>query len=189
MRLFLALTLLAGPALADCPRPSDMAGNGVRFSASTGDVETFVRYVDGSVESTVESETKPTVRAVLAKGMYLTRIFDLVDGKAENETRYSYPTALDNLPEPFPDGALTLTVEGFDGTDRFKSTETYTFGPASVLTIGTCAFAMIPVALSYGQEREIYHYLPEYGLSYLAESIAPDGAKTDYRYDTVMGLR
>ncbi|MEC7763056.1 MAG: hypothetical protein VX874_14230 [Pseudomonadota bacterium] len=189
MRLALALTLLAAPALAECPRPDDMAGNGVRFTSSTGDVETFARYADGTIESTVESETGPTVRAVLAKGVYLTRIFDLVDGTAQNETVYTYPTPLANLPEPFPQGALTMIVEGNDGQGKFKSEESYTFGPASILTIGSCTFAMIPVELSYGQERDIFHYLPEYGLSYLAESIAQDGTRTDYRFETVMGLR
>jgi hypothetical protein len=187
----LLFSLLATPALAECPRPSDMDGKGVRFSSETGDVETFTRDADGTVHSTVEGETPPVVRAVLAKGLYLTRIFDLVDGQAENDVRYIYPTPLENLPEPFPQGALTLTVEGEDGDGTFESTETYSFGPASVLTIGDCSFAMIPVELTYAGtgERDIFHYLPEYGLSYLADSYASDGTRTDYTFDQVMGIR
>lgn len=191
MKLLLPLLLLAAPAVADCPVPADMEGNGLRFSAQTGDVETFTRSADGLTHSTVQSAAKPTVRAVLAKGLYLTRIYDLVDGASANEVSYTYPTALDNLPEPFAQGALTVTVEGRDPQGTFKSTETYTFGEASVLTIGTCAFAMIPVKLTYAgtDAYDLFHYLPEYGLSYLAASFAVDGAKTDYSFDDVMGLK
>ncbi|WP_292023180.1 hypothetical protein [Maritimibacter sp. UBA3975] len=187
----LSLVLLATPAVAACPVPADMDGAGVRFTAETGDVETFTRSADGVTQSTVESRSKPMVRAELAKGLYLTRIYDVVDGGSANEVSYSYPTALGNLPEPFAQGALTLTVEGTDDQGKFKSTETYTFGAASGLTIGTCAFEMIPVELTYAgtDQWDLFHYLPEYGLSYLAATFAADGAKTDYSFNDVMGLR
>lgn len=191
MRLACALALVAAPALAECPMPSDMDGYGIRFSATSGDTETFQRMADGSIESTVEAPEGTITKAILTKGMYLTRIFDLEDGKAVNDVRYTYPTALDNLPEPFPNGAFKLTIEGRDDQGDFTSTEIYQFGEVEVLFLGTCALVMIPVDMTYGEsdDRDVFHYLPDFGVSYLAASYDADGRMTDYSYDSVMGLR
>lgn len=190
MRLACALALVAAPAFADCPKPSDMDGFGIRFFAPSGDVETFQRMADGSIESTVEAPDGTITKAILAKGMYLTRIFDLEDGKAVDDVRYTYPTALDNLPEPFPNGAFKLTIEGRDDQGDFTSTEIYQFGGVEVLFIETCSFVMIPVDQTYGdsEDRDVFYYLPDFGISYLAASYDGQGTKTDYSYNRVVGL-
>lgn len=183
--------LAASPALAaDCPVGADM-DEGVRFSEATGNVEVIKRgEAPGEVVSTYGSDGYLNV-VRLAHGVYVTEITNLVNGVPEGAPdRYSYDISPLPAPAPGLEVAAQVTVTGAATKEQ---TWTYSFGEPVTWTYGSCAYEVIPITtrqLAEGEEvsREVLHYLPEFGHSYL--SVYADGEIEEvYTYVSVEAVR
>lgn len=180
---------MAVPAAAQdaCPTIDDLAG-GIRFETATGEIETFRRYSDDIVESYYAYSPDEGVRSMLVRGLYLVEVMEMADGKMlpGSRTTYSFPMAADALPQPEPGTTWSVTLARLDSAGLASEQQDYVFGPAQTRTYGGCAYQMIPVEIAYPDDpdpelRDILHYLPELGLSYVAAFKDSNGSDTyDY---------
>ena len=118
------------------------------------------------------------VLARLGKGTYVLEITDLQDGTPLPETKvsYGYTMTPGEMPGPAP-GLIwnaKTAVRTSDGVDQ--ETHAYAFGDATTIAFGDCTYSMIPAEIRYSGEggldnlRDVLHYLPDLGISYLAET-------------------
>lgn len=181
--------LLPGLAQAACPTAADMA-QGVRFTSATGEVEDFRLLPSGLVESTYSQDGANAARAILARGIYLVESVSLTEGQPDPGTRstFSFPDPA-NMPDPVPGGTWTVTVATFNGGNFGRENQIYSFGTPTRLTWQACGYDMMPITIQYpdendAQRRDVLHYLPELGLSYLAEFHDKDMADV-YTYSSL----
>lgn len=187
----LTLTFLATPALAECPPRDAMEHKGLRFFNEGGDTETFTRREDGFILGVLEGVDGRTY-SLLEKGIYFVEAYTKThEGEIKNRLKYTFPIGWDDMPEPSHLGSFHMEALGEDAQGKFKEVQDYEFGEASVVFFGTCAFEMVPVSIQYdgAPERDIYHYLPHYNVSFLAFTVDADGTRTDYRYNNVEAVK
>ncbi|MFK7751004.1 MAG: hypothetical protein AB8B51_00500 [Sedimentitalea sp.] len=169
-----ALCLMANGALA-CPTAADMT-QGVRFTLATDEVETFRLLESGIIQGDFFIDETDVLRTFIARGIYLVETYSLQNGVREAGTRfaYAYPVDVAQLPAPTPGGGWAGTVVQLEGTNLENEAHDYRFGAQTTQSYGACTYQMIPVTVLYPDDvetnqREVLHYLPELGLSYLAE--------------------
>jgi len=178
MRIASALlpALLPGAVLAQtvCPTADDL-DSGIRFTLATGETEIFRRHESGLIEGLFDVGSGEVLRNLLGKGVYLLEASVLKDGVIDPASRltYSYPLPPDSLPLPQPGGGWSVSVTLLEGTALSTEAQDYRFGAATVQGFGACSYAMIPITVRYpgveGGQRDVVHYLPDLGISYLAE--------------------
>ncbi|MBS8225856.1 hypothetical protein [Vannielia litorea] len=187
----LALAAAPGATRADCPAAADMAAEGIRFTVATGDVEVVKRgQEEGQTISCYGSDGYLSV-VRLAHGVYPVEIAQLDGGLPSGvPQRFSYGDAPLPVPAPGLQVSFEVTVTGEQTqTERHD----YSFGQPVTWTLGDCAYEMIPVTARHfraGEEvtREVAHYLPEFGHSYLA--LYSDGQGEEvYTYVRVEAVR
>ncbi|MFY0635101.1 MAG: hypothetical protein JXQ91_14905 [Vannielia sp.] len=188
--LMVAAALAApAPALAACPTAADLEG-GLRLDLATGETETVTRAEAGTTVSTIGAEGFAT-RIRLAQGIYPLEVVQLEDG-APSQPPTTYDYGQSPLPAPAPGLEASLEVALSDGAGRSQRHD-YSFGSPVTWTYGACAYEVIPVTtrhFSGGEEtsREVLHYLPEFGHSYLA-SYAEGDTLDVYTYVSVEAVR
>ena len=167
--------LLPAAAYAACPRADDL-DSGVLFQLENGESETFRKLENGLIESVYSLSDGSASRVLLVKGLYVVEVIDLANGVPDSSTRttYSYPGSPGDLPEPSPGETWTLKPAKMEGTGLSSETQVYTAGKMTEKTFGPCAYEMLPITVSYTDQpdldqRDLLHYFPELGISYLAE--------------------
>ncbi|QDC08851.1 hypothetical protein FHY55_06170 [Oceanicola sp. D3] len=186
-----AATSMALPAHAACPVGADM-DKGIRFEVANGDVETARRADDaGQVISSYGADGYVSV-VRLAHGVYPLEIASLNGGvPAGTPETFAYATSPLPTPAPGLEVSLEVTVTG-EATKRER--HDYSFGAVVTWTLGKCAYEMIPVTARHFSEagkemsREVAHYFPALGHSYLA-SYADEESEDVYTYVNVEAVR
>ncbi len=186
-----ALAMAPGMAIAqsDCPVRADLAG-GIRFDIDGGDTETFTLVKPGllrAIYSAAGNDEGEVIEVLLAKGLYVVKLRDIADGKTVEGslTILSFPLATSDLPDAVPGTTWNVSpAKRKDGDIRAERQE-YAFGAPITKTYGACTYEVIPVDINYPDEtgpyRDLVHYLPALGLSYLAGYTDNDGPVTfDY---------
>lgn len=170
--LFLAL---AEAARAACPTGSDVPA-GIKFNTPDGEFESFQRLGNGLIQGYYGLDSHVGSRTLLARGIYLLEVVDMENGKADFTTRttYSFPVPHAELPDPEP--GLTWEVEAATYANGVVDSErqVYEFGNVTDKAFGDCRYAVQEITILYPDEndpdrRDVIHYLPELGTSYLAE--------------------
>lgn len=185
----LVLGLLPGASSAQCPTGADLAG-GIAFTGDYGEREVFTDLGDGMVTAAYDTGDGYASTALLARGVYLVELLDLIGTDAESRTSYDYPLTIDEMHMPEAGGSWDVTVSVSDGQNNVFERQTYTFGAVEEHSYGDCAYEVIPFTAEYSTAPEVvetYHYLPALGLSYLYSYVDPTGEAT-YPYTTVRAL-
>jgi len=187
--LHLVLMALPTAILADCPDKANLA-TGIRFGIDGGDSETFRTRVPGVIAATYSEAQTPVSRVLLGQGVYLLELIDLENGAPVPGTRttYSYPSKPADLPVPQSGGNWSVTAAVFDRGELRSETQSYRFGPLTQVSYGACRYDMFTIEITYPDEREItkdlLHYLPALGLSYLAKATY-DNTTDTYKYISI----
>ena len=196
--LFAGIFMLSATGLAQaqttCPTGADMT-KGVRFHIVGGESETFRQLPNSVVEARYQLSPGEIIRTLLAKGVYLLEVIEFENGKALFDTRttYAFPLEPTNMPAPNPGNGWSTTVAKLDMGELGQEVQVYSFGQMVTQTYGACSYQMMPIEIQYPEEddskrREILHYLPELGLSYLAEYHGQDGSDV-YIYTNIEVLK
>ncbi|WP_323766613.1 hypothetical protein [Antarctobacter sp.] len=185
-----ALSLvLAPPALADCPVAADLDA-GIRFTVDGVDTEEYRRSGPGVVESLYISADGAISRSLLAQGIYLIELVDMVDGSPDQDTRttYAFPGRAEDLALPASGQQVVYDLAVNTLGDLRKERQTYDFGQAGILNFGACEYEMIPIEIRYDPDEsgsvDLLYYLPGLGFSYYAGSDHADGSDR-YMYSNI----
>jgi hypothetical protein len=195
MRYLFAITLACAPlaALAQCPTAADLE-TGIRFSVDQDATETFRTVRPGVVEAIFSYEDGFASRNLLAKGVYLLEVVDIVDGVPDMGTRttFAFPRNAEDMPLPETGAPLQFDVVVNDAGAFNRESQDYVVGSRTQVTIGTCTYDMLPIDVSFDPSPdntvERLHYLPALGIAYLAASTY-DGGRDDYDYNAIEALR
>ena len=178
----LLLAATASAAAAQCPTVTDMAA-GVQFETSAGEHETFRQTNPTLVEALLDFGAGDASRTLLAKGIYLLEVVDIHDGVPQGDTRttFSYPVGHAEMPDPAPGGTWSVTAATLHDGRIDSEAQDYSFGAIDSRDYGGCSYAMMEITIRYPNEddplrRDVLHYLPDLGLSYLAEYHDKDGS-------------
>lgn len=192
--IFTLTSAMTAQAQTTCPTAADMA-NGVRFHIVGGDSETFRQLPNSIVQAHYRLSPGETIRTLLAKGIYLLEVIEFENGKALFNTRttYAFPLEPTDMPAPNPGNGWSTTVARLDKGELGQEVQVYNFGQVTTHTYGACSYRMMPIEIQYPEEkdskrREVLHYLPELGLSYLAEYHDQDGSDV-YTYINIEVLK
>lgn len=183
----------AAPAPAQCPVAADLAG-GIRVHEEGPGYETFWQDTPGVVRGRYSNGETEVAQYLLGKGIYMLMVEDLdFEGKPVpgSRTIYAHEVAIAELPEPVPSSTWKAEVIVAQGGGGFSS-ETHLHGFAAMerVVLGGCGYDMIPIEIAYEGlgSTDVLHYLPELGISYLAE-VHWDGRPADiYPYDDIEAL-
>ncbi|SNS34302.1 hypothetical protein [Antarctobacter heliothermus] len=181
--------VLAIPALADCPVASDL-DTGIRFTVDGTDTEEYRQSGPGVVESLYISADGATSRSLLAQGIYLIELVDMVDGSPDQDTRttYAFPGRAEDLALPAPGQQVAYDLVMNSLGDLKQERQTYDFGQAAVINFGACEYQMIPIEIRYDPDEsgsvDLLYYLPELGFSYFAGTDHADGSDR-YMYSNI----
>ncbi|WP_417206097.1 hypothetical protein [Antarctobacter sp.] len=181
--------VLAGPTLADCPVAADL-DTGIRFTVDGADTEEYRRSGPGVVESLYISAEGATSRSLLAQGIYLIELVDLVDGSPDQDTRttYAFPGRAEDLALPEPGQQVVYDLVRNSLGDLQSERQTYDFGQVGILNFGACEYEMIPIEIRYDPDEtgsvDLLYYLPGLGFSYFAGSDHADGSDR-YMYTNI----
>jgi len=164
---------LAAPALADCPVRADM-GRGVDVRMEDGIIDTYRAGGAGIViaESPPDGDGV-VVQTELGQGTYVLALTDIVDGKPDIDTQYTFSFGRDptDLPVPRPNTKSSFKTNVRIDGDRFVETLVVSWGAATTITYGDCRYEMIPGEFIYDsvgyQAVETVHFLPELGIGIL----------------------
>ncbi len=192
--LISCLLLGASPALAQCPTAADLR-SGVSFTLADGSTEVFRRIGPDKIEAIFADRLGGTTRNVLAKGIYLVDVGDLVGGKLDPVTRSvtTFPVSDANLPDPTPGTRWNVEVIAKEAVGTIRSKEEYVFGSKSTFAIGSCTYSAVPITLTYldlprGNFDE-YIWLDELGLSVVVKESYGVGDVDNYRYTRVEAVK
>lgn len=175
----LALTLCPIAALADCPTGENL-NNGIRFQVIGGDNEVFRTHgTPGVVEAFYNASDGYTTRTLLGQGVYLLEVLDFENNEPVPDSRstYGFPTTPAEMPLPKPFGGWAVKVGTLNSDGPGSEVQSYSFGDMTEYSFGACTYQMIPVHIRYEDDEavDVLHYLPQLGLSYLAEVRSVDG--------------
>lgn len=186
--------LAASHALAACPTSADLKA-GVAFTLSDGSREVFRRLDNSKIEAIWADGSGVAVRNVLAKGLYLIDVGDLVNGKVQSDGRSvtTFPVSAARLPDVTPGTKWTVEVVAKEDGATITSNEEYTFGKGKRFEIGGCAYTGVPVRLTYldlprGNFDE-YMWLEELGMSLVLKESYGVGDVDSYRYNGVEAVK
>ena len=184
------LALVLPAALhAQCPTNADLAG-GIAFTGVHGEREVFTDVGDGLIASSYRTQDGFAAEAILAHGVYLVELLDLVGTEGESRTSYEYPMPIDEIEPPEAGGSWEVLVSVTDGKNNVFERQVYTYGALEVHRYGDCSYDVIPVTSEYSTAPDVvetYHYLPALGLSYLYANVDPNGEAT-YPYTAIQAL-
>lgn len=175
----LALTV-PGLARAQCPVADDLAG-GITFIGAHGEEEVFTAQGEDLVSATYRTQDGYASEALLAHGVFLIELLDLIGTEGESRTSYEFPLEINEIALPEPGGEWEVTVSVTDGENNVFERQIYTYGAREAHSYGDCAFDVIPFTAEYSTAPEVvetYHYLPALGLSYLYGYLDPTGEAT-----------
>jgi len=186
----LLLALILPSALhARCPTDADLAG-GIAFIGEHGEREVFTGIGDGMVSSSYRVPDGYATEALLAHGVYLIELHDLVGTEGETRTNYEFPMDIKDIQLPEAEASWEVTVSATDGKHNVFEQQVYTFGAREQHRYGDCAYEVIPFTAEYSTAPDVvetYHYLPALGLSYLFRYVDPTGEAT-YPYTAIEAL-
>lgn len=183
MRVLVMATCLVLPgtfAMA-CPVVGDL-NTGIRFTVDGVDSEQFRRIGPSMIESIFTTADGVASRSLLAQGIYLVELGDLVDGEPDLSTRttYAFPDRAENLALPVPNGEVTYNITVNNNGDFTPEQHFYTFGESHLINFGACEYEMIPIEIRYDQPDsdtvDLLYYMPALELSYYAGTDYPDGS-------------
>lgn len=164
---------LAAPALADCPVRADM-GRGVEVRMEDGTIETYRAGGAGIViVDSPPDDNGVVVQTELGQGTYVLALTDIVDGKPDTDTQYTFSFGRDaaDLPVPLPHTKSSFKTNVRIDSDRFVETLVVNWGAATTITYGDCRYDMIPGDFTYDsadyQANETVHFLPDLGIGIL----------------------
>ncbi len=184
--------LSAGAVLADCPVAADL-DKGIRFTAEAQESETIRNYGNGVLLSLYEVEGAINSHVLLGQGIYLLQSIDIEDGKPIARTRstYAYSMQPSEMPVPTPNADWSAQYVFGDGYGYATHNVEYVFGALTKESFGECSYDMIPVDVVYqpAGDRELLHYFPELGLSYLAGHYDDDGKLDRYSYVRISAVK
>lgn len=189
--LSLALVAMASPglALADCPEAADLA-SGIAFIGAHDEREVFTAQGGDMVSSTYRTADGYASEALMAHGVFLIELLDLVGTEGESRTSYEFPMEINEIALPEAGGEWDVMVSVTDGENNVFEKQFYTYGARETHSYGDCAYEVIPFTAEYSTAADVvetYHYLPELGLSYLYGVLDPTGEAT-YPYLEVEAL-
>ncbi|SMX38255.1 hypothetical protein [Maliponia aquimaris] len=182
MRILAVATCLAMPAPVAfaCPTLADL-DKGIRFTVDGVDTEVYRRVGPAMIEATYTTADGAVSRTMLAQGIYLVELVDMVDGKPDLATRttYAFPGRAEDLALPSPGGQVVYDIVISNGNDLNPERQTYDFGPGGLINFGACEYEMVEIQIRYdpGDEAlvDILYYLPALQFSYYAGSDSSDG--------------
>ncbi|RYH00843.1 hypothetical protein EU805_16685 [Salipiger sp. IMCC34102] len=173
-RLILPSLLAAGPALAECPKPSDLA-TGIRVEYSDGMVEVFRSAGPGMVEAVgLFSDGEPFFLMEMARGLYVTSYAeiwgDFID--VENATLHNFGAPATELPLPVPGKSWDAQAQViYPGEAPGDVTQRFVSGASETLTVGDCSFESVEVITAYERDDnyvEGMSYLRDFGFGWLS---------------------
>lgn len=190
-RISLALLAAVFPAAASaqCPAGADLAA-GIVFTGEHGEREVFTDLGDGMVTASYETGDGYSAKALLAHGVFLIELLDLVGTEGESRTSYEYPMEINEMEVPKPGGSWDVTVSVTDGQNNVFERQVYTYGAIETHGYGDCVYEVIPFTAEYSTAPDVvetYHYLPALGLSYLYGYVDPMG-ESIYPYTEIRAL-
>ena len=191
IRITLPLLAAVLPAAlsAQCPTGDDLAG-GIAFIGEHGEREVFTNLGDSMVSASYKTQDGYSTEALLAHGVFLVELLDLVGTEGETRTSYDFTIDINDMNLPEAGGSWDVTVSVTDGENNVFERQIYTYGAVEEHSYGDCAYAVIPFTAEYSTAPEVvetYHYLPALGLSYLYAYVDPTGEAT-YPYTTIEAL-
>lgn len=190
----ISFAAFAGPVAAACPTVADL-DRGVSFTLSDGTKEVFRRLDRHKIESIWTDLDGSTTRNVLAKGIYLVDVGDVVNGKLQSDGRSitKFPVSDAKLPGATPGTKWTVNVVAKEDTGTINSKEEYVFGSERSYTIGGCDYSAVPIKLTYldlprGNFDE-YIWINELGVSVVIKESFGVGDVDTYRYTSVEAVK
>ena len=164
----------AASAQSACPTAADLPA-GIAVTDVDGAVETFYAMSPGVVRSEYRGPEGDGSQTLLGQGIYWLQYISVEGSQLIYETKAtnSYPMKPADLPLPTPGGAWNSQYAGLSETGYIsKGVQASEFGDLTSLTLGSCAYDMIPVSINYLSEgyTEMVHYLPALGIGLLAGS-------------------
>jgi hypothetical protein len=188
--LFLATCLaLPGTGAIACPVADDL-NKGIRFTVDGVDTEVYRRTGPSMVEAIYKTEDGTETRSLLARGIYLVELVDLLDGVPDPDTRttYAFPQRADALVDPAQGQSVTYDIAINYGGDFESERQIYQFGQAFTINYGACEYEVIEIEIRYEPDDsgtvDLLHYFPALGFSYYAGSDYPDGSDR-YAYSNI----
>ncbi|HCQ66206.1 MAG TPA: hypothetical protein DIU07_14120, partial [Rhodobacteraceae bacterium] len=181
--------VLPGTLSAQCPTSDDLAA-GIAFTGAQGEREVFTDLGDGMVTASYRTQDGFSAEALLAHGVFLVDLLDLVGTEEESRTSYEFPLALNDIQLPQAGETWDVLVSVSDGKNNVFERQVYTYGTVEEHRYGDCAYEVIPVTTEYSTAPDVvetYHYLPALGLSYLYAYVDPTGEAT-YPYTEIRAL-
>lgn len=184
------LTALCSPALAQCPVESDL-DKGIRFTVDGSDTEDYRRAGPAMVEATYTAADGYATRNMLAQGVYLVELVDMVDGAPDLDTRatYAFPGRSEDLMQPDPGESVTYDIVVNEAGEFRKERQIYVFDQTAKLNFGACEYEMIPIEIRYEPDDsgavDLLYYIPELGFSYYAGTDHADGTADRYTYSNI----
>ncbi|MCB1330681.1 MAG: hypothetical protein KDK28_15155 [Maritimibacter sp.] len=187
------VSVLAGVAptllFAQCPTGADLTG-GIAFVGEHGEREVFKDLGDGMVTSSYRTQDGYSAEALLAHGVFLIELLDLVGTEGETRTSYEFPMEIMDITLPEAGETWDVTVSVTDGENNIFERQIYTYGAVEEHRYGACAYEVIPFEVEYSTAPDVvetYHYLPALGLSYLYAYVDPVSDST-YPYSEIQAL-
>jgi hypothetical protein len=181
LALATCLTLPGALALA-CPVAGDL-DKGIRFAVDGVDSEVYRRVGPAMVEAIYYPEGDGTPsRTLLAQGIYLVELSDLVDGAPDPSTRstYAFPGRAEDLMLPAPGQSVTYDIAISSGGDLSQERQIYDFGQPFTINFGACEYEMYPIEIAYQPDDsgtvDLLYYMPALKISIYVGSDYADGS-------------
>ena len=181
--------LLPATLHAQCPTSDDLS-TGIAFISTHGDREVFTALGDDMVGASYRTQEGYSSEALLAHGVFLIELLDLVGTEGEMRMSYKFPMEISEIRVPEADGSWEVLVAVSDGRNNVVERQVYTYGAPEEHRYGDCAYEVIPFTAEYSTAPDVvetYHYLPALGLSYLYGYVDPTGEAT-YPYTEIQAL-
>ncbi|WP_208353529.1 hypothetical protein [Pseudaestuariivita rosea] len=179
---------------AECVTGDMVNDKGIIARFDDGAVETHVRHDDQMIA--VITEGDGTWRTMLAKGIYLIEVIDVINGNPDPSSRFlvNFDTAVQDLPLPTDQETFeVVATSSYPGDVPVSETHNYSFGPAETLQVGDCSYQSIPITMRYMSDVEssieIVDYLPELGTSFLRFEQYDDQERYTYRLLSLTAAR
>jgi hypothetical protein len=186
--LVLPLVLISGPALADCPVKADLQ-TGIRLYDLDGNYELFQRHNEHIIKGAWVEGGVASAGYLLNGGLYLLDVHELESDTPVPLTRttYAFPVHPADAPLPLPGGQWDVEVLVTEGGHFSTEGQHYAFGAPEWVNLGACDYRVIPVTVSYNNsnERDVLHYLPALGISYLSEIHEGDKLLDHFTYQSL----